>query len=362
MKMNSLKYDVLILGNGFDLHLHLKSSFASFFESTILSDNGYFKSNECNLLFYLLYLRFFNKSPRKSTMFRTIFNDDPSWMDVEGFIKEIATNKSIMDGIIRAMDYRNPNVIGPVNLDPYVSLLGDFLNKLNLPKDNYNQQTFKNLLADNLTDFENRFASYLKEQINNSEDYWNKQKAFVETILSKASEYVRSESIMPLTQIINFNYTNNPLNFCYEANVHGTIDSKIVIGYDSTSNTISDNDVFELSKDWRKIDIEFDFHHIKSEIDSIIVYGHSLGEQDYPYFFELFDQCDFLNRKYEVKLLVCYSKWEDTKKCEKQFDILKMNAAKLLNSYERYKTKDLTRNTIVTSLKSNGRLVFIEID
>lgn len=348
---------VLIIGNGFDLNLGLSSSFSSFFRKEILDADGLFEKDENNLLLYLLFLRFFYKGDPSNTFFKTIYADNPSWMDVEGFLKLLATDHSMIQNIYKAMSFRNSVAVYPSNTDVFVLMIGSFLSKLNLPKKQYDINTIVNMLDDNLNDFELRFLSYLKNEVGNRDEHAKKQEEFVREILSVTKTYNSNISL----RVINFNYTKNSLNLYNEINVHGSIDTNIVIGYDSTQKAITDEDLFVLSKDWRKSDIEFKSDLSEKYIGSIVIYGHSLGEQDYPYFFDIFDRCLFLDDKCDVKLYLCYSVWENSRDCEKALERYRMNVTKMLNSYERFKNPGIGRNTIITKLKMNNRLQFVEI-
>ena len=348
---------VLIIGNGFDLNLGLSSSFSSFFKKEILDANGGFKEDERNLLLYLLFLRFFYKGDPSNTFFKTIYEDNPSWMDVEGFLKMLATDKAMIQNIYKAMSFRVHNVVYPSNTDVFVIMIGYFLSKLDLPKKQYDINTIVNLLDDNLKDFELRFLSYLKNEVGNRDEYAKKQEAFIDKILETTRTFNNNVSL----RVINFNYTKNSLGLYDEINVHGSLDTNIVIGYDSTQKAIAEDDLFVLSKDWRKNNIEFKSDLSEKIISDIVIYGHSLGEQDYPYFFDILDRCFFLDEKCEVKLYLCYSIWENSRECEKALEAYRMNATKMLNSYERYKNPNIGRNTIITKLKMNNRLKFVEI-
>lgn len=143
---HSLGYwkSVLILGNGFDLHLGLKSSFNDYFKKEILTNNEYDEKNK-NLLLYLIYLRFFYDKKPSRAFFRTIYNHDPNWMDVEGFIKKIATEQQMLKGIYESMFFRNApyNLASDITIDRFQFLIGKFLSKLDLPEDNFDYSLIK---------------------------------------------------------------------------------------------------------------------------------------------------------------------------------------------------------------------------
>ena len=358
-KDSSVTYDIklLILGNGFDLHLGLKTAFSDFLKEEILDEKGGFNESETNLLLYLLYLRFYYPSNYTKTFFRTVYIGDPNWMDVEGFIKIIATDDAIIDGVLKAMSYRSENIGFMGNMDLFVFLIGKFLSKIQLPEKKYDRTTIVNLLGDNLTDFENRFKQFVSKSITNREEYSKKQEDFIRHILDS----VPGVSKFPNLRVFSFNYTKNVLNLYKELNLHGSIDDKVVIGYDSTQASVSPNDAFVLSKEWRKNDIEFEYDINENYINSIIVYGHSLGEQDYPYFFDILDRSHILDGGTPIRICFCYSLWEDSEECRKSIEQYRMNATKMLNAYERYKKPNISRNMIITELKARKSLSFVEI-
>ena len=353
--------NILVLGNGFDLRLKLESSFSDFFKKEVLTERGKFPfATEHNLLLYLCYLRFLSDDDPSRRFFRPVYQENPKWMDIESFIQKIATDPKMLENIYLAMSFRKTGSMPFERGDEYVLKIGEFLAKLDLPPAKYDKGTIKRLLEQNLSDFETRFSTYLLHTIGNRDEYAKKQGALFQSIISSVSGIVSSRDV----EVINFNYTKNALDLYEEINVHGSVDSKVVIGYDSTKAPVKDDDIFELSKDWRKIDVDFTGYAFAYGIDSIIVYGHSLGEQDYPLFFEMFDKCHLLAEGSASKLVVCYSVWGDEKNplaWKKSYDNLRMNAAKLLNAYERYLNPGIARNTIVTKLKSQDRLFFVEV-
>ena len=212
-------------------------------------------------------------------------------------------------------------------------------------------------MTSNLLDFEESFSKYLSNDLSQKQDYYQEKVSFIETIFKTINISI---SLNP-PLLMNFNYTGGGANGFEEINVHGMLNTKVVIGYDSTTETIKTDDIFGLSKEWRKMEIDLGFNINEIGIGSIICYGHSLGEQDYPYFFELFDSCDLLGKECLVPLFFCYSRFGDKEKQRIELEKYKMNAAKLLNAYERYKHPEIQRNTIVTKLKTQRRLYFKEI-
>ena len=348
-------HNLLIIGNGFDLHLGLSSSFSSFFRTYYLMHDGSFDPNCNNIFAYLLYLRYFAEALPNSFL-RRVYEDNPNWMDVESFIKKLATDHELFLSIYECLKYKNSGGF-PSSFNIHaISLSKKFKNK-GIDGNKYDYSTLDNILSDDLTDFENQFVEYIKNQLAMHGNYQSDACDFVYKILKSINDIDDSLGI----QILNFNYTRVKCRYFAEANVHGTLFNKIVIGYDSTTKEIDDKDVYQLSKDWRKLSIPFEYQYPISELNVIIVYGHSLGVQDYPYFFEILDKCNFLEND-DIKLFLCYSlHGKNDYEKKRNFDIYQMNASKMLNAYERYCESDKQRNTIISSLKLSKRIELVEV-
>ncbi len=289
---------LLILGNGFDLHCGLESSYKDFFEIEIL--NGY--SVIC-------------KNPRmkdgcsgfwESLLFKYYLqcgNIDYQWCDIEKIIKETlwhlfidannGTSKSILAQAyykIKANDYSN-NYTNHSNyiLGHLLAYSLEFFYK-NTLSDNY-CSIFINHALKELNNLENRFCKYLKNQLINphngketrgtyifqalnllikltsdfTKDYYNDliididadDKMFIKDVseIVSLSLYNRNKSLtkeiltLKSTHILSFNYTNifdiiqleSPGNY---TNVHGKLctnnckdcnNSNIIFGIDDTT-------------------------------------------------------------------------------------------------------------------------------
>ena len=348
-------HNLLIIGNGFDLHLNLKSTFSNFFEARYLDSNKKFKTNCLNVFAYLVYVRFYAPDIGRSFL-RRIYATNPNWMDIESFVQKIATDHELFVKIYDALRFKDSNGF-PGSFDKHLIQLS-LIFRDKVPAKEYDYSTLDTILSDDLTEFENDFASYMKEVLKQRPNYESDALDLVEKILKAIPNLDDSLD----TQIINFNYTKIHAKGISEANIHGTLYNKIVIGYDSTTAPIKDTDIFQLSKDWKKLDISFEYSYPFEDINSIIVYGHSLGEQDYPYFFELLDRCHFLEKS-DIKMYLCYSlHGKNDYEKKKNFDNYKINASKMLNAYERYRDPSKMRNSIVSSLKLNKRIEFILVE
>lgn len=353
-------HNVLVLGNGFDMHLGLKSSFSNFFEKCVLDKSKQYNGD--NLLYLLLKLRFYRERDYAG-FFRAVDYKNPNWMDVEGFVKKIATEEEMISKIYKShLPSSNYNIKDTIQLR-----IDGLLYRRVKDGQKFDYSTIKKILSEDLDELESDLIKYLKRRLGRQNDYIKLQEQMVDKIIAACP--VNKDYLL---QIIDFNYTTiDSSKYCCEANVHGTLNTKIVVGYDSTGQSIKDNDIFELSKEWRKLDVDFSYDFDRKGVQAIIIYGHSLGEQDYPYFFELFDMCDFFYKQNyghqwketakQINLYICYSRFGDKKTQNRELQKLEMNVSKLLNAYERYRYPELKRNTIVTNLKIKKQISFIEI-
>ena len=114
--------NLLVIGNGFDLHCKLNSKFNHFFESEVLrqkQDNSFELIKNKNVWYILLFYSFYQTD---KNIFHPLSNNnqhDIKWMNVEEFIKSILTKKA-------------PNA-APFYGQTYV----DFLNNFYINKDDY---------------------------------------------------------------------------------------------------------------------------------------------------------------------------------------------------------------------------------
>lgn len=275
---------------------------------------------------------------------------DINWMDVESFVKKIATEEKMLSGIYTA--YKRIGSLEKSSSPTKSHLISECLKKRKL-KQNQPFSIIKKLLYDDLVEFKNDLRAYLQaEDLKLSS---NDRANFIKTILDSINQYDYSKD----SYIINFNYTHiNSLEFV-EKNIHGSLNGSIVVGYDSSSAKIDDENIFELSKEWQKIGIDQSIP--TGALDSIIFYGHSLGEQDYPIFFDLFNRARLGEKNSITRLFFCYSNYEKETDIIKNYDRYRIGIIKLINAYERDKNPNTNRNKLVTELETNDKLFIIEV-
>lgn len=360
---------LIVLGNGFDLHCQLKSSFSDFISSLFKKndgtwDNELIRSNYWYLLFYYSYFSDYDNGVVKS-----IKKGEIHWMDIEDLIKEVLNNSrnnnitplEIVDNVfITPGQTRYPK--GEINN----GLKGQQFELSYCAETIYYKYGYNNsfdLLLDELKRFEMSFAQYLDNQIKAMARN-NIYQGHAFDLLSKIRNYCNSDSIY----IINFNYTN-PFDYfkfitpVIPNNIHGSLkDDDIIIGVDSKELVTNDERTFRFTKAWRKISARMNSNKIpKYGIKYLVFFGHSLGSQDYSYFYSLFNYYDIYDS--DTTIVFLYSnyhfdksenlKWKSVY-IDKVFALLREYVTASLNANE--------ANSFITKIQLEGRLIVKSIE
>lgn len=356
---------LLIIGNGFDKNCGLKSSFSDFY-STVNKESN---------LWYMLFDFAFNNTwvfQAKSCIVNFINRSSILWMDIEDFIKRILFMhrdgekkqnqlyrmfgcKTYLDVLKTA--FRQRNNFDYLYSNRQFSFLKEFFRKNKCDKDfDINITEFLN---DELKRFETDFKQYIEKETKNNEDYLNKTSKVI-------AELVGEEET---NDILSFNYTTPDKgalgHFAYNNinNIHGSIESNIIIGYDS--GDLIDGSIdgrLKMSKSWKKMFFPLSLSYLPSQkqITSIKIYGHSLGEQDYSYFYALFDHYDIYNSS--VTLIFYYTPYGDTDMANQVITEKYISSVyKLLNSYVSKTSNAAKGNIVVNKLILENRIKILTI-
>ncbi|WP_288874180.1 AbiH family protein [uncultured Bacteroides sp.] len=286
MKEERLNQDhkiVLVMGNGFDLDLGLKTSYKSFIDSTYFKERLKKESNigdDSNVFSYL-----YEKIGLKQ------------WIDIEQELLTLATLKKKV---------RN-----------HKGNLVDGLNKANIDL----EYTFDCLLTE--------LCNYLQ-----SLDYNNIK------INSTALKILKAVVSYPNSEIISYNYTDimrlapiiKTAIDCPIEYVHGSLrDRSIILGF---------QDDVEIDKSFcfmiKSFNPNFRSHNVRAKLldaDEIIFFGHSLGSTDYHYFEDLFryqSQPDKANQNLVLRIFT----YDENARRDILFQLRKMNNKRTDMIYE----------------------------
>ncbi len=317
---------LVILGNGFDLKCGLHSSYKDFFDHQIkcypnfktlfkyLKNNkeASFNENKINEIIPLMSLE-------KELSFFDLYFLVSDWRN--GFLQTnriwSAIEDMLLSGITASKNSISFNICHSVFIsikskDYYFfyqhqyaeKIIGHYLYKLFDGK-TLSENLYHDFLIKELNKFSINFARYITNQTSNNDEYMHE----AQVLLTKITGVGLNEC-----KIISFNYTD-PFITPDSANIHGLASkNEIVFGVTCDQG----NGKEKCHHDWSyKMSKEYKIALIMSEgqkvsldyngIKDIYVYGLSLGEQDYDFFENLFDQFDFLMRSYESKIHFCYS-------------------------------------------------------
>lgn len=289
--------DILVVGNGFDLHCGLKSSFKNFFDSELRTSIG-FKSDKIkkNIWYLIFTYAFMLDTDKGGKIVPFVNNNDPLWMDVETYIDNVFKAKKNMLPQLPIYDF----ILNTLKVEPDESFIdsliinGDYKNQLfqirhrvwNL-KYNYGLNTPEDILFFDLKNFEHDFTLYLKNELEKKKD--NYEKEVMRFVLVTLDNYATNSLF-----VISFNYTNSfssGIDIDKIDNVHGTLENEnIIIGIgDYEKSGLPGRDKFKKSK--RRVTGNYGKMNLpdKENVKSVMFYGCSFSKQDWSYFKMLFE-------------------------------------------------------------------------
>lgn len=354
---------VIVVGNGFDLHCNLKSSFNHFYEGKIKNDVTKIRSN---IWYLLLYFRFYRGA--KEGVCELVRKDNILWMDVENFISQVLNSgNGAAQGhplaVINHIFKDGPSYPSNTSEFDFVQY-GSFAlqrNELALlidakakTKDSYE------FLMDELLSFEKDFSEYLLQEETKNINYKYESNDLIQSIAKHSGAF-----------IISFNYTlaslkNNILH------VHGNLkENNIIIGTDISTLANPDERAFRFAKSWRKMLSNTANMEIpaKESVTELVFYGHSLSQQDYSYFHALFNLYDIYDSN--IVLTFLYSDYEyldsektipDVKKNEHNKQVYIDKVFSLLRAYVRKTLTQYEADAVITKIQLENRLKVLKLE
>lgn len=384
--IKDLKNVKLVIGNGYDLHCGLKSSYADFFMRDV-GKNDYFnkwldefegkislndfdaeqskedvwvefknidKLNIWDLFFYIK-TKIANQNNKKVWL----------WCDIETVMYNSLKSYDSREGNTNLFTweyvYKVVNKEMQANFDCFEVYV---MAKVILKK--RNMEGFKNIdefyyyILDELNQFEKEFGMFIDKKrysyyyssfkVTNS-DFENRSKTTLQELCN----------VNNLVSIDSFNYDDigdNDLNKMLH-NINGNLENPI-FGIDSNLCRASDPR-FIFTKTNRRMELEMINFECQKDIafDNVIVYGHSLSSNDYSYFFPLLDKLEMTNFLSNKKIIFGFSVYDREKETEIKRKN-RLNIQKLFEAYANYKgLKDVNR--LLDSLTTQNRVLTYEI-
>ncbi len=307
---------LLVVGNGFDLKLGLKTTFTNYIESNYYSakineinefrkDIGAVVKNRNDIDFDYFFefngkLKYINELNFWDLYFGlkkvlSIKDDNKTWADIEKSIHDL------LKDVIHGKDAANLiNIIKCKNLESsiygknseldYLIILFVYMAQKNFISDD--KGVDYSLLLKDLKKFEKYYGTYINEE-NQKHNYYDESVNLINKLIGKDNE---------LGGIDTFNYSIMPfkdkkvwyINGDYNHPIVGIDDSLVT---NSNDASVFDEKWYEFTKTYRRLELYGDKKASPKNrnYSGIIVYGHSLNEQDYSYYYPLFNQLDFTN-------------------------------------------------------------------
>ena len=377
--VHELKNVKLILGNGYDLQCHLKTSYADYFlyderKNNILREwikefeyksKDYLNFNSNNRREFWVNLKNFDYYNVWDVLFYIISSENSDisnwkWCDIEETIaehlsgKDINLNCELIYKILKGEQFFN-------QLGTKAYVIAGFIYKKNNEKSFNNKEDFYYFLLSQLKKFESNFGKYINSQhfaysnnniVSSNENFKIESRKTLEELCTLEN----------LTSIDTFNYDTPE---CREIesiihNINGTITWPI-FGIDSDTFPASDPR-FIFTKTSRRL--EYGMFHDEVEplfdYENVIIFGCSLSKADYNYFFYVFDKLDISNIKNSSKIIFSYSVYDKSKR-----DIIHKKPQKkvsmLFQEYSIYKGNSIYPARLLELLLEQQKIILFEI-
>lgn len=384
--IKDLKNVKLVIGNGYDLHCGLKSSYADFFMRDA-DKNNYFNKWLDEFKEKISLNAFTTEQSKEDVWVEFKSIDELNIWDLFFYIETKTTNQNnkeawlwcdietVMYNSLKSYDSRECNT----NLFRWEHVYKAITKKM--PKEfkfwkiyvmakvileKRNMEKFKNIdefyyyILDELNQFEKEFGMFIDKK---RCLYSNFLLKIPNTDFEKRSKMTLQElcNVDNLVSIDSFNYDDigdENLNKILH-NINGNLENPI-FGIDSNLCRASDPR-FIFTKTNRRMELEMIDFECQKDIafDNVIVYGHSLSSNDYSYFFPLLDKLEMTNFLSNKKIIFGFSVYD----MEKETEIKRknrLNIQKLFEAYANYKgLKDVNR--LLDSLTTQNRVLTYEI-
>ena len=366
----------LVLGNGFDLYCELKTRYSDYFNG---KKDFFNKIPDLERRFNEDHFRLNDDYEEdeliptidfmpETTVWDLLFYYEPkrkerkNWCDVEQFILDFfnlkETTQTLFDVLYNRVEKES---IDFGNNKEWLTIPCVYLINNEAPTNT--KIDFATYLLDELKKFESKFGEYINKEFESK-----LQSAF----RTKLIPFIKDVELRwTVSSLDTFNYSplekaEGPgfVNY-YEKIYHINGDyNHPIFGIDSSKFNVK-TPGYIFSKTYRRMTDDFyEGEDIKTtlrnEFDDLVIFGHSLNEQDYSYYFPIFDYMDLMSIA-SHKGIFFYYHIHEIKKARKIKNDNVENLVAMLNAYEAYKTGKKNDFRLVESLSSQGRLRFRSI-
>lgn len=370
--VHSLPNVKLVLGNGFDLHCKLHSSYWNYFQkhrnrfnfigkwlNSYIGDKKYFVDNQ-----------FSNKVVTDGLnvwdyffgVLKTIDKDTKKhdWCDIENIIKLSLIKQNASEHILSwGTIYRViKDKLDFTNNYPYIDAMAAVV--CSFHKEDFDtEEEYYEFLLEELKKFEKNFGNFIYNQHENINRRYLVMGLINDRYISCAELTIDTLcDIGNVTSIDLFNYVgigipkiDEKINY-----INGDYNQPI-FGIDTISNLSSP--IFMFTKVNRRI-INHMINNKISEQHSfshLMVYGHSLNEFDYNYFFPMFDRLKLGDTTRDSVFVFAYTIYNENQRAL----IQKTNRKRVYKLLEAYAKSRKIAFDIIETLSIQKRIIFYEV-
>ena len=369
--VHSLENVKLVLGNGFDLHCKLHSSYWNYFQKhrtkynyvcewlkKYLNEHKCFVDNQFSVSIETTHLNIWDyffgilKTIDKNTK-------KHEWCDIENILYKSLMSLNASDFVLSwPFVYRLVNNrLDASKTYPYADALAAVLSAFN--NEVSKEEDFYDFLLDELKKFEKNFGLFIFNQHKNIN-----RKYLLEGLIN--DRYINCAGLT-ISSLCNLDNVTSIDLFNYVGTGIPKIDDKInyingdfsqpIFGIRTLTN--SDNPKYIFTKVNRRIMNDMSSNKIEQpkEFKNLIVYGHSLNEFDHNYFFPILDKMKLADTINDSVFVFAYSVYDENKRSE----IEKENRVRVYSFIKAYAKSRKYSLDVIETLSIQKRIVFFEI-
>lgn len=222
---------------------------------------------------------------------------------------------------------------------------------------------FFEFLLEELKAFEKNFGAFVYYQIHDS---WYERcnsgsiflnTSYIDMAIDTLNELCDENNLVGIDSF-NFSYIHTNKMLKLIQHINGSSKNPI-FGIDSIFEP--KDDAFLFTKTSRRLDFDLvsAMHDPKPEFENLIIYGHSLNEADYSYFFPIFDKLKLTDFLSNSVIVFAYSIYDKQKELEIKSD-LRQAISNIVSAYA--KSKNLSDpNRFLDSLTIQKKILTYEI-
>lgn len=390
--IQNLRNVKLIIGNGFDLKCKLKTKYSDYFlndqnKNLILRNwlncfagpletYSNFNSNICNREDFWVGFDCFEKANVWDIAFFLSSYEDKKceewqWCDIESKILEWMQGNNKKTGYPKISSFCFPVIYQLLNDTPFygkvdlnTKYLASFIYKKHNCTKFSNEYEFYIFLLEQLKLFEHNFGNFIYHQ-----QYDDSAKAFgiikPNIVFAEEAEKTIRKLCNPdkLISIDTFNFgtTCNQRFDKIIHNINGNT-ARPIFGIDSDVFLASDpRYIFSKTSRRMELDMLNEKLFISKDFENVIVFGSSLNQADYSYFFSVLDKINIFDINNPSKIVFAYSIYD-----LKQENEIKANLTKaifqLFQEYSKYKGNEAHPNRLLDSLTAQGKVILYQLD